>query len=220
MWFALEDELSSGGMQARLWCVPVCLDLPFVPLLLPWEGLTQELLCFSLGLRIGCGADTWWTVLQLDTESSCQDSPPAYLPSDAQTCEWPWLKSQSCTNDSAETKKNFLFLYTTGTWGLYVWSNNSQWQFALEIVDTFGLKECSQFFYVVSDFSSSQDSTLLLLLQFLLLSHYSYHLKEIHCIYVEFFILSSYLLSLCGSYFNLISQWFESIFCKTVLIEL
>ena len=117
-------------------------------------------------------------------------------------------------------KKNFLFLYATGTWGLYVWSNNSQWQFALEIVDTFGLKECSQFSYVVSDFSSSQESILLLLLQFLLLSHYSYHLKEIHCIYVEFFILSSYLLSLRGSYFNLNSEWFGSIFCKTVLIEL
>lgn len=87
-------------------------------------------------------------------------------------------------------------------------------------MDTFGLKELSEFSHVVSDFSSSQESILLLLLQFLSLSHYSYHLKEIHCIYVEFFILSCYLLSVHGSYFNLNSEWFESIFGKTVLIEL
>ena len=220
MWFALEGELWSGGMQARLWCVLLCLDLAFVPLLLPWEGLTQEQLCFSLGLRTGCGADTWWTVLQLDTESSCQDPLPAHLPSDPQTCEWPWLITKLhqwiCWDIK---KKKFLFLYATGTWGLYVWSN-SRWMFALEIVDTFGLKEYSEFSHVVSDFSSSQESILLLLLQFLSLSHYSYHLKEIHCIYAEFFILSCHLLSVHESYFNLNSEWFESILGKTVLIEL
>lgn len=139
MWFSLEGGPLSGD-AAGLWCVLLCLDLPFVPLLLPWEGLAQELLPFSLGLRTGYGVEPWWTSLQLEAESSCLVPPPS-----APAHQTPRLVSdpgwdhRAAPMDLQRYKKKFLTAVCHWDLGLYVWSNNCQWPFTLETVDIFGL---------------------------------------------------------------------------------
>lgn len=114
MRFALEGGLLGGGMQAGSGCGWVCSDVPFVPLLLPWEGLAQEQMPFSLRLRTRCGGDLYGQACNLKQSNPAK----AHLYQPSPTWILDWQVTQDEITELHQwicrgTHKKFLLLYAT-----------------------------------------------------------------------------------------------------------